>query len=120
MSLFFDAMMLGDGYEQRGNIQYATISKKLADDMQEIGLKLGLAANIKRKDDHKREFSHYIVSYQITNYYKVENENIKDIDYKGMVYCVEVPNSTIYVRRNGKACWTGNCSGAQAVSNFAG
>lgn len=26
------------------------------------------------------------------------------------VYCIEVPNHIFYVRRNGKACWTGNSS----------
>jgi nucleoside-diphosphate-sugar epimerase len=28
--------------------------------------------------------------------------------YKGYVYCVEVPNRIIYVRRNGKSVWCGN------------
>lgn len=30
------------------------------------------------------------------------------VDYSGMVYCVEVPNSTVFVRRNGKSSWSGN------------
>lgn len=28
--------------------------------------------------------------------------------YTGNVHCVTVPNGTLYVRRNGKACWCGN------------
>ena len=30
--------------------------------------------------------------------------------YDGHVYCVEVPNHTLFVRRNGLAIWCGNCS----------
>ena len=40
------------------------------------------------------------------------------MSYNKKVYCVEVPNHTLYVRRNGKACWCGNSAGAQAFSNF--
>ena len=29
--------------------------------------------------------------------------------YEGKVYCVNVPNHIIFVRRNGKAVWCGNC-----------
>lgn len=118
LELFYDAMMKGDGTIGNGNICYATISKQLADDMQEIGMKLGLSANIRRKDDPKRGFSHYIVSYQITDHFQIASKDIKQVDYNGMVYCVETPAGTIYTRRNGKASWTGNCAGAQAVSNF--
>lgn len=31
-------------------------------------------------------------------------------DYNGKVYCCTVPSGIIYVRRNGKPVWTGNCS----------
>lgn len=31
-----------------------------------------------------------------------------EVDYDGNVYCVTVPNSSIYVRRNGYVCITGN------------
>jgi len=36
-------------------------------------------------------------------------DNRSYITYSGVVYCVEVPNHIIFVRRNGKACWCGNC-----------
>jgi anaerobic ribonucleoside-triphosphate reductase len=45
-------------------------------------------------------------------------ENIEEISYQGKVYCLEVPNHTLYVRRNGRAAWCGNSAGAQAMSNF--
>lgn len=50
--------------------------------------------------------------------FKVSKDSIENVDYNGKVYCVEVPNHTLYVRRKGKAAWCGNCAGAQAFSNF--
>jgi hypothetical protein len=35
--------------------------------------------------------------------------HIKEYKYTGRVYCVEVPNGIIYVRRNGKPYWISNC-----------
>lgn len=46
------------------------------------------------------------------------NPGIKKVKYKGKVYCLEVKNHTLYVRRNGKATWCGNCAGAVSFSNF--
>ncbi|MDO9347886.1 MAG: NAD-dependent epimerase/dehydratase family protein, partial [Anaerolineales bacterium] len=34
------------------------------------------------------------------------------VDYDGMVYCVEVPNSVVMVRQNGRAYFSGNSKGA--------
>jgi hypothetical protein len=35
----------------------------------------------------------------------------KAVPYNGRVYCVSVPNGIIYVRRNGRAIWSGNTEG---------
>lgn len=34
---------------------------------------------------------------------------INKINYNGFVYCIEVPNHTLLVKRNGKIQWCGNC-----------
>ena len=34
---------------------------------------------------------------------------IEEIDYDGMVYCVNVPNGTWLMRHNERVMWTGNC-----------
>lgn len=38
------------------------------------------------------------------------------IDYKGMVYCVEVPNHTWYVKQNDNTHWTKNCNHPETSS----
>ncbi len=49
---------------------------------------------------------------------KLSKVVIKKVEYQGKVYCLEVPNHTLYVRRKDRACWCGNSAGAQAVSSF--
>ena len=42
------------------------------------------------------------------------------IDYDGMVYCVEVPNHVIYVRREGKPVWCGNSGRIPLLASMKG
>ena len=49
LRVLFDWMMKGDGHIGNGNVEYYTKSKRLADDVQEIVLKLGFSANIYKK-----------------------------------------------------------------------
>jgi hypothetical protein len=94
-----------------------TVSKRLADDLQEAALRAGWSASIRMRDPKwKRKTHHrdiYIVGFaERRNSEPVVNTNgrIQDemVDYSGMVYCATVPNGTLYVRRNGKPCWSGN------------
>lgn len=104
LEVLLKAMVLGDGYlDDHGGINYDTASKRLADDVQEMALKIGKAATIGRD---KR-----------TGVYKVRitegdacatKISMKWVNYEGDVYCVEVPFHLIYVRRNGRAFWCGN------------
>ena len=116
LKILFNWMMKGDGYIGNGNIDYYTKSKKLADDVQEIALKLGWSANIYEKK--KGKFKWYRVAISKRKHFRFKKENIKKVKYKGKVYCLEVQNHTLYVRRNGKALWCGNCAGAISFSNF--
>lgn len=99
---------------------YSTVSKRLADDVQEVMFKTGYAAIVRvAKPEPVREYNGHIFR---SNYpiYKVRlgrshlspkvNPKIeKEIPYEGMVYDVTVPGHLIFVRRNGKAVWSGNC-----------
>lgn len=96
-----ETMMKGDG--SNGEVYY-TSSLPLADDFQEILLKIGYASTI----------------YPIRNQYAVTvakrnhtpqvypKHQIK-LAYKGKVHDVTVKNHIILVRRNGRAVWSGNC-----------
>ena len=110
-----------------------TTSPRLRDDLQEICIKMGKSANfqlVKKKNEtikkirgrvikqeHPIWVSNLIIKSNTPSVYlhrnRRDNPNTKNreewIDsHRGMVYCVEVPNHIVYVRRNGKAVWSGN------------
>lgn len=104
LQILLDAMVLGDGYvDHHEAVNYATSSKRLADDVQELALKLGRVAIIS-KDRRTGVFLLRITNSDAG----VGKKSINWINYDGEVYCVTVPNHLIYVRRNGRACWCGN------------
>lgn len=139
---FLTYLFIGDGHKTKTYNILTTTSKQLSNDVQELLLKCGYAfretvryaeERNKRKNGKSDIDGRKIISkhdsYEI-NWLKlseIEIDNSKAkytksfieewIPYKGMVYCVTVPNHIIYVRRNGKGYWCGNsfrqyCNGA--------
>jgi len=117
-----DAIFAGDGgvyFNEKCNHtrhELFTSSSKLADDYQELALKLGMSANIKSQDRKDRDNIEYVVRWSLkdevytTKDSRYESRVEEWVDYSGMVYCVEVPNHVIYVRRGGIPVWSGNCT----------
>jgi hypothetical protein len=104
----------GDGCITKSNdVLIGTKSKRLADDLQEIFLKLGMNASIKIK--RGSSYNPNGVYYEINGHYKTcfrvmtKPEKVK---YRGFVYCATVPNGTLLVRRNFKVTWSGNSNNA--------
>ncbi|MDD5510616.1 MAG: LAGLIDADG family homing endonuclease [Dehalococcoidales bacterium] len=122
IKVFLDGFSTGDGSID-GKRLY-TSSKKLADDLQELVLKTGKVTNIRidkeagRKSTiHGRDIistsDSYLLIIKERNQSDIERKkNVRIEDYSGDVYCFEVPNHTLYVRRNGCPMWCGNsCTG---------
>lgn len=127
LKLLFDWLVKGDGNIRKttGQIMYWTTSKKLADDIQEVILKLGwLGTMTKQKKKVSkikgREITSiatcYIIGVQKAKHYRLRKRNIKKVPYKGKVYCCEVKNHSVFVRRNGKVTWCGNSIGVVTVN----
>jgi thymidylate synthase (FAD) len=100
---------------------YATTSRELADQVQELALKIGRSASIRphiaRPGDghygHKPRWR--VTIYDARNSRpelcrtEAESDNQMGIEqYNGVIQCVEVPNGTLYVRRNGYPVFCGN------------
>jgi len=114
----YDAIMQGDGrlvLREDGSIlreEIYTSSKRLADDYQELALRIGKSASIGIYVRHG--VPEYIV--RVSNCpvaWKVENNTNNHLieyweKYRGKVYCATVPNHIMYVRRCGKPMWSGN------------
>ena len=89
----------GDGI--KGTNYCSSVSKRLRDDLQEIYLKTGFDASISNKGNRG------IVTKR-THKYTYLKEIQHKVQYSGYVYCVEVPEHVIYVRRNNKPNFSGN------------
>jgi len=123
LGILFNAIMSGDGMWMDRDRQYGryyTSSKQLADDVQELAIKLGLSANVSRIDRTEgtgwTKNPEYRVNFTKTTVFQVNQQpddsndwNDWIEDYAGMVYCCEVPgDGIVLVRRNGKPVWCGN------------
>ncbi len=109
LNILFEAMMLGDGNRQ-GDTYYSN-SPKLIGDFQEMLLKIGYAGNVRITDTRKQRpvYATHILN-RFNNRFRTPTYPIRTVQfYDGYVYCVNIPNHVIYVRRNGKALFCGNC-----------
>lgn len=125
LKILFNWMVKGDGHTRKttGQINYWTSSKKLADDSQEIALKLGWLATMtsERKASEikgRKIVSNvvYKIGIQKAKHYRLRKQNIRKVYYRGKVYCCEVENHTVFVRRNGKVSWCGNSIGVITIN----
>ncbi|MDE2010454.1 MAG: hypothetical protein KGJ09_10340 [Candidatus Omnitrophica bacterium] len=90
-----DTMMKGDG---TGTKCYTSFSRELRDNFQEICLKTGWRATIKKN-------TALVGSKQV---YPEIRKAPSRVNYNGMIGCVTVANGIVIVRRNGKPCVCGN------------
>jgi len=129
--LLIQSMILGDGSYTFSNCEiYYTSSTKLADQFMQLCLHAGWSSNIS-VHLHKGNTTEIKGRKVVSNHdvlrcsviktknrpsvnwrkSKVKEENI--VPYEGPVFCLSVPGEVFYVRRNGKAVWTGNSRGSQ-------
>lgn len=129
LKILFDALLLGDGSICYAYCTYTTTSKKLSDQIYELGIKCGYTSKLTVREINDsnntgiiggREikfkngfiyllnFGGYINKVNNTGTPSIETSNITTHNYNGKVYCCTVPNSIIMVRRNGVHIWCGN------------
>ena len=123
LEILYKWLMLGDGsINKRGQETYYTNSETLANNVQELILKLGYGSGLKKKIRFHKAKEKFISIYEVTRHVKskhywIQNSSKIDyVDYNGMIYCAEVPNHTLMVRRNGKATWCGNSVGVVTIN----
>lgn len=117
LRILADAVFAGDGgvyFREKDNHtrhEMFTSSKQLADDYQELALKLGVSANV--RPQYRDGSIEYVVRWTLKDEVWTNNDNRYEneswIDYDGEVFCVQVKNHVVYVRRNGIPVWSGNC-----------
>jgi hypothetical protein len=122
---FLDGYTSTDGnVTEYGSRRIWTTSEEMADQLQQLFILTGKDASIIKQERDKVE----IIDKEVdaSDLYcvqerKRENKSIsqrendiKEVDYKGKVRCLETPNGTLIVRRNKKAMIAGNCRCSQA------
>ena len=122
IEILLDWFYLGDGEKtvsEDGSHRCATVSKRLADDLQRLYILTGKYSNV-----------HYTAAknaksglvYKISSAYKefigygVQKSNWRIVDdYDGMVYCVTTSTGVVLTRRDGIVSWNGQSYGNKSV-----
>ncbi len=119
---FLEWFALGDGTLMKNGFRiFYTSSRRLADDIQELLLKVGRLGIVKQRQrggririaDHYADASRpqYEVLERVRKLESwIDRRDARTVDYEGSVYCASVKNHIMYVRRNGKPYWCGNTS----------
>jgi hypothetical protein len=120
---FLNGFLEGDGCLSNGVLTAYTSSKGLASDIQELAFRCGMVANISSRDrtgpNSSNGFSPNAPEYTITFLKKGKYHTMLQAlspakkcvgwyrtHYTGTVYCVEVSEHVVYVRRGGVAHWS--------------
>lgn len=117
-----DGLMHSDGsVSASGKRTYSTTSVVLAGQLQELAVKCGGAATVnphvtRAGDGHYGSKPRLRVTFsrernlapRVGWTREARARQVTVEHYRGMVYCVTVPNGTLYVRRNGRPAWCGN------------
>jgi nucleoside-diphosphate-sugar epimerase len=110
LQILLQALLDGDGDKNSKNSwRYTTVSLQLADDVQEIAIRCGMAASLIQ--DSQGFYRVYLGTTRTAQCNLGKNRS-EWVDYEGKIHCVEVPNSTVMVRQNGHAYFSGNSKGA--------
>ena len=126
LDALFSGLIAGDGNIRKTKngvyISYYTTSKQLADDVMELGQKLGYRVHCSIRNaigvrsvingsDVITKRIGYQIAFGIKWGARTDRLAISEVDYNDFAYCVTVPpHHTVYIERNGAACWSGQCS----------
>lgn len=110
--IFLETLVEGDGHKiSKTAGHYYTSNKSLADKLQQLLIENGFKAMISKRIHGLGNRLTYCVQYCEKLFHCVAPNSFVKKNYKGKVWCVTVPNSTIVIRRKGRAMITGNCLG---------
>lgn len=122
IEVFLEWFAVGDGTLMKNGFRiFYSSSRKLADDIQELLLRVGRLGIVKarqrsrkiRIENHRADTSR--PQYEVIERVRkldswIAKRDIRVVEYDGTVHCASVKNHIMYVRRNGKPYWCGNTS----------
>jgi len=127
----FDGLIGGDGSRRtrpwKGHeewnfaedLSFYTSSPQLANDMTELSLKIGRHPSFSTRKPRPTQFKNGVYTSQHDGFVfgfgsrrtsQVQRIRRETETYRGLIYGIEMQNNPVlFVRRNGKAIWAGNC-----------
>ena len=127
----YEGLIQSDGSVQETCISFDTTSPNLVGQFQQLCLHIGLSANIcytydktKRKSSYgNKPLTRLCVNRrcnkpEVNKWSGADGKTYWVEDWEGEVFCAEVPNNILYVRRNGKPVWSGNSVLEHGIWNF--
>jgi len=122
LEILLEALIEGDGTPNHRGWKFYTSSEQLADQVQEIALKIGHGATIGTQDrsenDNYQTKREYIVN--ISPSWCIQSNQGGDAfgreHYDGTVYCCTVDGGIVLVRRDGNPVWCGNSKSHDAAN----
>jgi len=115
-----EGLLNSDGSKREGGYSFCTSSVPLKEQFFELGVRLGFATKARRINNPGVQKDTFVLSVNRTRLSPIVNKRRAKIvdhweEYEGDVYCAELPrNHTLFVRRNGRAVWSGNSLGDSA------
>lgn len=99
--------MVGDYGPYEGTPLYFTVSNQMADDLSVLLLKTGWCPQKRwAKGTGHGDGVWCITASKVAT--RLRAGHISTVAYQGTVWCVTTTQGRVYVRRNGKSCWSGN------------
>lgn len=112
---FLHAYILGDGHLQKnGRVQITCASKGMADDLQEVTLRLGRRCSIRPSGKYWR----VKIMPPDENCVSIDQKHWKEIPYIGKVWCPSVSTGLFVARRDGRVFITGNTEMTLSPTKF--
>lgn len=124
-SIFINEYLKGDGcIDKNGCGKLYTTSKELSEQLYTLCYIAGYTAIVNTTKPRTHEYKGHIIKgnhvlYTISismtgkrNHQCVikRDKHLRSVKYDGTVYCLNVPNNILFVRRKGISMWCGNCS----------
>lgn len=107
----WETLVRADGHRGSGGREhFVTTSAELAGQVQEILCKLGFSSSMMSKKTPGERLQVFVVSKRVRGEaWANKNARVQRRTYNGKVYCVTTENGIVFVRRDGKPHFSGNC-----------
>jgi len=133
--IFVQWLFIGDGNSYKNKKRSIAVSSdKFTDSLLNILLQLNYKFSTHKQLSEERVYKGKliranrpinIIGISYSNHFYFDHRTGKNrknstslVDYKGKVYCVSVPNGTLFVERNGKFTWCGNSFKSPSCPSF--